>query len=94
MDTTWQKGRRQLRRTKKKGLRPNALGESPNGLNLAHGSSVLSLERKDQIGDEREQLAHHRAVPRSSSLSPNELTREDAEGKSIKAMNKTKGQID
>uniref|UniRef100_M1E0X3 Uncharacterized protein n=1 Tax=Solanum tuberosum TaxID=4113 RepID=M1E0X3_SOLTU len=61
---------------------PNALGESPNGLNLAQSSSMLSPEGKDQVCEEREQSVHRRAVLRSSSLSPNESKCEDAEGKS------------
>ena len=32
---------------------PNAFGESPNDLNLAQSSSVLSPEGKYQVGDEK-----------------------------------------
>ncbi|KAG5619750.1 hypothetical protein H5410_004968 [Solanum commersonii] len=55
---------------------------SPNGLNLAQSSSVLSPKGKDQVGDEREQSACRRTVPRSSTISPNDPEHEDAEEKS------------
>ncbi|KAG5580598.1 hypothetical protein H5410_051225 [Solanum commersonii] len=55
---------------------------SPNGLNLAQSSSVLSPEGKDQVGHEREQSTCHRTVPRSSTISPNDPECKDAEGKS------------
>uniref|UniRef100_M1D8G7 Uncharacterized protein n=1 Tax=Solanum tuberosum TaxID=4113 RepID=M1D8G7_SOLTU len=44
--------------------------------------SVLSPEGKDQISGEMEQSACRRAVPRSSTILPNDQRREDAEGKS------------
>uniref|UniRef100_M1DPA4 Uncharacterized protein n=1 Tax=Solanum tuberosum TaxID=4113 RepID=M1DPA4_SOLTU len=69
------------------------LCESSNGLNLAQSSSVLSPEGKDQVGDEREQSAHHQKVPRSNTISPNDSKCEDADGKSRKAMNQTKRRI-
>ncbi|KAG5586332.1 hypothetical protein H5410_046766 [Solanum commersonii] len=55
--------------------------------------SVLSLEGKDQVSDEKEQLALHRIVSRNSTISPNDPEREDAKGKSEKAMKQTKGRI-
>ncbi|KAG5571755.1 hypothetical protein H5410_061521 [Solanum commersonii] len=55
---------------------------SPNPSNLTQSSSVLSPEGKDQVGDEREQSAHRRTIPRSNTISPNDSNREDAEGKS------------
>uniref|UniRef100_M1DSN4 Isopentenyltransferase n=1 Tax=Solanum tuberosum TaxID=4113 RepID=M1DSN4_SOLTU len=48
---------------------------------------------KDQVNDERESSARRRTVPRSSTISPNNSKCEDAEGKSRKAMNQTKGRI-
>ncbi|KAG5610308.1 hypothetical protein H5410_021589 [Solanum commersonii] len=55
--------------------------------------TLKCAERKYQICEKRVQSAHCRAFLRSSSLSPNESKREDAEGKSEKAMNQTKGRI-
>ncbi|WMV18456.1 hypothetical protein MTR67_011841 [Solanum verrucosum] len=43
-------------------------------------SSVLSSERKDQIGGEKEQSTCHREVLQSSTMSPNDPKHEDAEG--------------
>ncbi|KAG5595589.1 hypothetical protein H5410_036821, partial [Solanum commersonii] len=48
--------------------------------NLAFCSSVLSHERKDQVGDEMEQSACRRAVLRGSTLSSNDPGRRDVEG--------------
>ncbi|KAG5599817.1 hypothetical protein H5410_031187, partial [Solanum commersonii] len=62
---------------------PNALCESSNGLNLAQSSSVLSLEGKDQVGNEREQTARRQIVSRRTTISPNDSKREDAEDKII-----------
>ncbi|KAG5586968.1 hypothetical protein H5410_047402 [Solanum commersonii] len=59
---------------------PNPFGESPKGLILAFCSSVLSLERKDQIDSGKEQSACHRAVPRSSTISPNDPKHDDVVG--------------
>uniref|UniRef100_M1DMI5 Gag-pol polyprotein n=1 Tax=Solanum tuberosum TaxID=4113 RepID=M1DMI5_SOLTU len=50
-------------------------------------------EEKDQVGKTREQSAHHRAVPRSSTISPNDPEHDDVEGWCKKAMNYTKGRI-
>ncbi|WMV24622.1 hypothetical protein MTR67_018007, partial [Solanum verrucosum] len=69
---------------------PNPFGESPKGLILVFCSSVLSPERKDQISGEKEQSACHRAVPRSSTMSPNDPKHDDAEGYSKTAMKPTK----
>ncbi|WMV41597.1 hypothetical protein MTR67_034982, partial [Solanum verrucosum] len=54
---------------------------------------VLSPKRKDQISSKKKQSTCRRAVPRSSTIPPNDLGREDAEGKSRKAMKQTKGRI-
>ncbi|KAG5595241.1 hypothetical protein H5410_036473 [Solanum commersonii] len=51
---------------------PNPFGESPKGLILAFCFNVLSPERKDQIGGEKEQSGCRRAVPRSSTIYPND----------------------
>ncbi|WMV08197.1 hypothetical protein MTR67_001582 [Solanum verrucosum] len=53
--------------------------------------SVLSPEGKNQVGDEKEQSACCRTVPRSSTISLNDSERENAEGKSRKAMTRSKG---
>uniref|UniRef100_M1DL42 Uncharacterized protein n=1 Tax=Solanum tuberosum TaxID=4113 RepID=M1DL42_SOLTU len=50
------------------------------GSYFAFCSSVLSPEGKDQVGGKREQLTHHREVPRNSTMSPNEPEHDDAEG--------------
>ncbi|KAG5595591.1 hypothetical protein H5410_036823 [Solanum commersonii] len=76
IETTWQKGTKRLKRRRKKSLR------IAEGLNLAQSSSVLSPKGKDQVGNEKEQLACHRTVSRSSTISPNDPEREDVEGKS------------
>uniref|UniRef100_M1DGK1 Gag-pol polyprotein n=1 Tax=Solanum tuberosum TaxID=4113 RepID=M1DGK1_SOLTU len=55
--------------------------------------SVLSPEGKDQVGGKREQSAHHREVPRSGIMSPNDPEHEDAEGWCNTVMNYTKGRI-
>uniref|UniRef100_M1DMV8 Uncharacterized protein n=1 Tax=Solanum tuberosum TaxID=4113 RepID=M1DMV8_SOLTU len=47
------------------------------GSYLAFCSRVLSVEGKDQIGDKKEQSAHRRVVPRSSTTLPNGQGRED-----------------
>ncbi|KAG5609698.1 hypothetical protein H5410_020979 [Solanum commersonii] len=60
---------------------PNSLGKSSNGLNLTQSFSVLSLEGKYQVGDEREQSVHHRTVPRSNTILSNNSKHQDAEGK-------------
>ncbi|KAG5595089.1 hypothetical protein H5410_036321 [Solanum commersonii] len=60
---------------------------------FAFCSSVLSPEGKDQVGGDREQSVHHREVPRSSTMSPNELEYNDAKGWCKTAMNYTKGRI-
>ncbi|KAG5590237.1 hypothetical protein H5410_040751 [Solanum commersonii] len=57
-------------------------GKSLNGLNLAQSSRVLSLEGKDQVGDEKKQSARRRTVPQSNTISPNDPECKDAEGKS------------
>uniref|UniRef100_M1D994 Uncharacterized protein n=1 Tax=Solanum tuberosum TaxID=4113 RepID=M1D994_SOLTU len=50
-----------------------------------------ALKENDQVCEKREQSAHRRAVPQSSSMSPNESKCVDAEGKSLKKLNQTKG---
>ncbi|WMV25035.1 hypothetical protein MTR67_018420 [Solanum verrucosum] len=47
---------------------------------LVDTSPMLSPEGKDQIGGEKEQSAYHRAVPRSSTMSPNDPKHDDAQG--------------
>ncbi|KAG5575471.1 hypothetical protein H5410_055605 [Solanum commersonii] len=42
--------------------------------------SVLSPEGKDQIGGEKEQSVYRLAIPRSSTMSPNDPKRDDAKG--------------
>uniref|UniRef100_M1DRC4 Uncharacterized protein n=1 Tax=Solanum tuberosum TaxID=4113 RepID=M1DRC4_SOLTU len=54
---------------------------------------VLSLEGNDRVGRDREQSAHHREVPRSSTMSPNDPEHDDVEGWCKMAMNYTKGRI-
>uniref|UniRef100_M1DUY6 Uncharacterized protein n=1 Tax=Solanum tuberosum TaxID=4113 RepID=M1DUY6_SOLTU len=56
-------------------------------------SSVLNPEGKDQVGGKREQAAHHREVPRSSTMSPNDPEHDDAEGWCKTVKNYTKGRI-
>ncbi|WMV24934.1 hypothetical protein MTR67_018319, partial [Solanum verrucosum] len=60
---------------------------------FAFCSSVWSPEEKDLVGRKREQSAHHREVPRSSTMSPNDLEHNDAEGWCKTTMNYTKRQI-
>ncbi|KAG5632640.1 hypothetical protein H5410_004357, partial [Solanum commersonii] len=59
-----------------------SITDSPDGLNLAQSSNVLSPEGNDQVGDEKKQSACHRTVSRSSTKLPNDTKCEDAEGKS------------
>ncbi|KAG5598962.1 hypothetical protein H5410_030332 [Solanum commersonii] len=47
---------------------------------LTFCSSVRSPERKDQISGEKEQSVCHRAVPRSSTMFPNDKKHDDDEG--------------
>uniref|UniRef100_M1DW19 Uncharacterized protein n=1 Tax=Solanum tuberosum TaxID=4113 RepID=M1DW19_SOLTU len=54
---------------------------------------VLSPEKKDQVSRKKEQSAHHRAVPRSSTIPPNGPEYDDAEGWYETTMNYTKGRI-
>uniref|UniRef100_M1BRJ8 Uncharacterized protein n=1 Tax=Solanum tuberosum TaxID=4113 RepID=M1BRJ8_SOLTU len=63
------------------------------GSHFAFCSSVLSLEEKDQVSGKREQSAHRRAVPRSSTIPPNGPEHDYAEGWYETAMNYTKGRI-
>ncbi|KAG5571257.1 hypothetical protein H5410_061023 [Solanum commersonii] len=49
--------------------------ESSIGFEITFCSSVLSLEVKDQVGDEMEQSACCRVVPRNSTISPNDSKR-------------------
>ncbi|WMV33155.1 hypothetical protein MTR67_026540, partial [Solanum verrucosum] len=60
---------------------------------FAFCSSVLSHEEKIQVGGKREQSAHHREVPRSSTMSPNDPEHDDAEGWCKPVMNYTKWRI-
>ncbi|KAG5598867.1 hypothetical protein H5410_030237 [Solanum commersonii] len=43
--------------------------------------AVISPEGKDQVGNEKEQLACRQIVLQSSTISPNDPEREDVEGK-------------
>ncbi|WMV58494.1 hypothetical protein MTR67_051879 [Solanum verrucosum] len=52
---------------------------------------VLSLEGNDQVGGDRDKSAHHRDVPRSSTMSHNAPEHDDAKGWCKTAMNYTKG---
>ncbi|KAG5630000.1 hypothetical protein H5410_001717 [Solanum commersonii] len=63
------------------------------GSYFAFRSNVLSFEGKYQIGGKREQSVHRRDVLRSSTMSPNDLDHDDAEGWCNTAMNYTKGRI-
>ncbi|WMV46434.1 hypothetical protein MTR67_039819 [Solanum verrucosum] len=63
------------------------------GSHFAFCSSVLSPEEKDQVGGNKKQSAHHRAVPRSSTMPPNEPKHDDVEGWCKTATNYTKGRI-
>uniref|UniRef100_M1DHU2 Integrase core domain containing protein n=1 Tax=Solanum tuberosum TaxID=4113 RepID=M1DHU2_SOLTU len=58
-----------------------------------HSGHVLSPEGKDQAGGKKEKSAHRREVLRSSTMSPNDLENNDADGWCKTAMNYTKGQI-
>ncbi|KAG5631402.1 hypothetical protein H5410_003119 [Solanum commersonii] len=49
-------------------ISPSPVGESPIGLEIPFCSNVLIPEGKDQVGDEMEQSACRRAVPRSSTI--------------------------
>ncbi|WMV41395.1 hypothetical protein MTR67_034780 [Solanum verrucosum] len=79
----------------------NPFGDSLKGLILTFCSSVMSPERKDQIGGEKEQSACRRAILRSSTMtpndpstmSPNDPEHDYAEGWCKTAMNYTKGRI-
>uniref|UniRef100_M1DA01 Uncharacterized protein n=1 Tax=Solanum tuberosum TaxID=4113 RepID=M1DA01_SOLTU len=64
-------------------------------LELAFEASIASLRifGKDQVNGKREQSAHRREVPRSSTMSPNDLEHDDVEGWCKTAMNYTKGRI-
>ncbi|KAG5619640.1 hypothetical protein H5410_004858 [Solanum commersonii] len=74
-------GQRQLKERKSEDLRiAEPIRHIPTGPILAFCSSELSLEGKDQIGSEKEQLACHRAVSRSSTILPNDPKHKDAEG--------------
>ncbi|WMV32763.1 hypothetical protein MTR67_026148, partial [Solanum verrucosum] len=61
------------------------------GSHFAFCSSVLSAEGKVQVGGKREKSAHHREVPRSSTMSPNDPEHDDAEGWCKTTMNYAKG---
>uniref|UniRef100_M1DR89 Uncharacterized protein n=1 Tax=Solanum tuberosum TaxID=4113 RepID=M1DR89_SOLTU len=54
---------------------------------------VLSPEGKDQVGENREQSAHHREVPQSSTMSPNDPEHDNAEGWCKTAVKYTEKQI-
>ncbi|WMV18920.1 hypothetical protein MTR67_012305, partial [Solanum verrucosum] len=60
---------------------------------FAFCSSVLTFKGKDQVGKKREQSAHRQEVSRSSTMSPNDLEHNDAEGWYKTAMNYTKGRV-
>uniref|UniRef100_M1DDY2 Uncharacterized protein n=1 Tax=Solanum tuberosum TaxID=4113 RepID=M1DDY2_SOLTU len=63
------------------------------GSHSAFCSSVLRPEGKDQVGGKKKQSAHHREFLCSSTMSPNDLEHDDAEGWCKTAMNYTKGKI-
>ncbi|WMV47172.1 hypothetical protein MTR67_040557, partial [Solanum verrucosum] len=60
---------------------------------FAFCSSVLSPEGKDQVGGKREQSVYRQKVPRSSTMFPNDLEHDDAEGWCKTTMNYTKRRI-
>ncbi|KAG5584875.1 hypothetical protein H5410_045309, partial [Solanum commersonii] len=62
-DTTWQEGTRRS---------SSLVGESSIGLEIVFYSSVLSLEGKDQVGEEMKQSTCHRVVSRSCTILPND----------------------
>uniref|UniRef100_M1DER3 Polyprotein protein n=1 Tax=Solanum tuberosum TaxID=4113 RepID=M1DER3_SOLTU len=66
-------------------------GSSGAGPSGGH-SGVLSPEGKDQVGREREQSAYRRIVPRSSTMSPNETDRDNAEGGARRRRTTSKGE--
>uniref|UniRef100_M1DVP4 Integrase core domain containing protein n=1 Tax=Solanum tuberosum TaxID=4113 RepID=M1DVP4_SOLTU len=53
----------------------------------------MSPEEKDQVGGNREQSTHRRAVPRSSTMPPNEQGHDDAEGWCKTVTNYTKEKL-
>ncbi|WMV45545.1 hypothetical protein MTR67_038930 [Solanum verrucosum] len=63
------------------------------GSHFTFCSSMLSPEGKDQVGGKREQSAHHRGVPRNSTMSPNDPEHDDAEVWCKIALNYIKRQI-
>uniref|UniRef100_M1DSF5 Uncharacterized protein n=1 Tax=Solanum tuberosum TaxID=4113 RepID=M1DSF5_SOLTU len=85
------KGTKRLKKPRNEGLR---ITES--NWRVAEGSyftfcfSVLSPEGKDQVGGKRVQSVHHRKVPRSSTMSPNDPEHDVAKGCCKTAMNYTK----
>ncbi|WMV33221.1 hypothetical protein MTR67_026606, partial [Solanum verrucosum] len=60
---------------------------------FAFCSSLLSPEENAEVGRKREQLAHRREVPRSSTMSPNDTAHDDAEGWCRTTMNYNKGRV-
>ncbi|WMV49556.1 hypothetical protein MTR67_042941 [Solanum verrucosum] len=52
-------------------------------------SSLLSAEGKDQVGRKMKQSAHHREIPRSNTISPNDSEHDNAEGWCKMTMNYT-----
>uniref|UniRef100_M1C8B8 Uncharacterized protein n=1 Tax=Solanum tuberosum TaxID=4113 RepID=M1C8B8_SOLTU len=72
-------------------------GPRTRGKNLEReDSSALGgfkLGFEDQVGGKRDQSAHRREVPRSSTMSPNDLEHDDAEGWCKTAMNYTVSRI-
>uniref|UniRef100_M1DFW6 Uncharacterized protein n=1 Tax=Solanum tuberosum TaxID=4113 RepID=M1DFW6_SOLTU len=62
------------------------------GLRITESTCVLSPEGKDQVGGKREHSMHRREVPRSSTMSPNDLDHDDVECWCKTVMNYTKGE--
>uniref|UniRef100_M0ZYM2 Uncharacterized protein n=1 Tax=Solanum tuberosum TaxID=4113 RepID=M0ZYM2_SOLTU len=81
MDTTSQKGTKRLKERRNEGLRiAESTWRVAEGSYFAFCSSVLTPEGKDQVGGKREQSAHRREVPRSSTMSPNDPEDDDTRG--------------
>uniref|UniRef100_M1DAY1 Uncharacterized protein n=1 Tax=Solanum tuberosum TaxID=4113 RepID=M1DAY1_SOLTU len=75
------------------GLQPiQRITESLGDASSAH-QMCAEPEGKDQVGGTMEQSALRRAVPLSSTISPNDPEHDDAEGWCKTAKNYTKGRI-
>uniref|UniRef100_M1DS43 Uncharacterized protein n=1 Tax=Solanum tuberosum TaxID=4113 RepID=M1DS43_SOLTU len=71
----------------------SSLEESSGCTNTIVVSLGLGVVRKDQVSEKGEQSAHHRDVPRRSTVSPNDPEHDDAERWCRTAMNYIKGRI-